>query len=85
MSAVIVIRDDPYAAVSDKQGTITMKNVPAGKWTFCIWHERTGYITTARQRDQALDWTRGRMQLTIKPGENDAGEFQLPAKLFERP
>lgn len=84
MSAWIIVRENPYVSLSDKQGKVTLKSVPAGEWSFRIWHERAGHIRSARQGDKLVEWPRKGLQLTIKPGENDAGEFQLAAKLFER-
>ena len=84
MSAIVIVRgDNPYSAVSDKQGHVKLQNVPAGEWTFRLWHERT-LITQARRGDKTVDWPRGRMKLTIESGTIDLGAFRLPAKMFER-
>lgn len=44
MSAHWVIVDHPYAAVSGEDGTFEIRNLPEGKHTFRIWHERKGYL-----------------------------------------
>jgi hypothetical protein len=84
MSAFVIVRANPYAGVSDKEGRVTLKKVPTGEWTFRIWHERARNVQEAQQGDQTMKWAKGRMQFTVKPGENDAGDFRLPAKLFNR-
>ncbi|OGU72627.1 MAG: hypothetical protein A3H45_08570 [Ignavibacteria bacterium RIFCSPLOWO2_02_FULL_55_14] len=40
MEAYIVVLDNPYFAVSAKDGSYEITNVPAGKYTLKIWHER---------------------------------------------
>lgn len=42
MSAVVVVRDNPYYAKSSKDGAFTIEGVPAGKYTLVAWHERGG-------------------------------------------
>jgi plastocyanin len=45
MSGYIVVSDTPYA-VSGKDGTFVIKNVPAGTYTVSAWHEKLGEKTT---------------------------------------
>ena len=40
MEAYVVTLQNPYFAVSEKDGSYTIKNVPAGKYTLKIWHEK---------------------------------------------
>jgi plastocyanin len=40
MEAYIVALETPYFAVSAKDGSYEIKNVPAGKYTLKIWHKR---------------------------------------------
>lgn len=40
MEAYIVVLETPYYAVSAKDGSYVIKNVPAGKYTLKIWHEK---------------------------------------------
>lgn len=40
MSAYVLVTDTPYFAVSDKDGNYEIKNIPAGKYTLKIWHEK---------------------------------------------
>lgn len=49
MSAVVVVRDNPFYAKASKQGAFSIEGVPAGKYTLVAWHERGG--------DQALEIT----------------------------
>ena len=42
MSAVVVVRDNPYFAKVNADGTFAIDNVPAGKHVVKAWHERAG-------------------------------------------
>jgi plastocyanin len=42
MSAVIVVRDNPLFTKAAADGTFTIENVPAGKYTVKAWNERAG-------------------------------------------
>ena len=40
MEAYTVVLETPYFAVSDKDGSYEIKDVPPGKYTLTIWHEK---------------------------------------------
>ena len=40
MSAVVVVTDTPYYAISDKAGKFSIANVPPGRYLLTVWHER---------------------------------------------
>lgn len=84
MSGYLLVKDDPYAAVSDADGKLTIKNLPAGKWTFVIWQERAGYVDEVKQNGKATKWTRGRVTVDIKAGANDLGEIKIPATTIDK-
>lgn len=44
MSCYVLVRDTPYLAKSDETGALVMRDVPAGKHNFVIWHERVGRV-----------------------------------------
>jgi plastocyanin len=45
MTAWLGVVDHPYFAVSDASGSFTIANVPAGKRTISVWHEKFGTLT----------------------------------------
>lgn len=59
MSARWLILDHPYAAITDKDGKFTIKNLPDENFEFIVWHERVGYINKALKvkitKDKTLD------------------------------
>jgi hypothetical protein len=83
MEAYLLVRDDPYAAVSDENGELQLTNLPVGKWSFKVWHE-VGYVKEASIGGKAIAWPRGIAEFEIKPGNNDVGEIKLSPKTFER-
>jgi hypothetical protein len=80
----LIVRDDPYMGVSDEDGRFQIKDLPVGKWTFQVWHEKAGYVTQVKTREKASTWPRGRVELSIKTGDNDLGEILLSAELFAK-
>jgi hypothetical protein len=85
MSAKILVRDDPYAAVSNDKGELTIANLPAGKWTFTIWHEGCGFVTSGSRNGKAEKWAKGKIDFEIKKGDNNLGEFKIPVDVLKKP
>ena len=44
MKAYCFVIDNPYFAMTDKDGNFEIKNLPAGKHTFIVWQEKGGYL-----------------------------------------
>lgn len=40
MLAWVVVLDTPYFAVTDEAGSYAIRNVPPGKYTLVVWHEK---------------------------------------------
>ena len=78
MKGYVLPRKNPYIAVTDKDGSFKLENLPAGvELEFQVWHERSGYV--------AIDgWTRGRFTMKLKSGKNDLGTKKLAPKLFDK-
>ena len=85
MSGWLVVSDHPYATVSDDAGRFRLRNLPAGERTFQIWQEKAGGISRGTRDGRPVAWNRGRVTVTIHPGENDLGEIHVPAEVFTPP
>ena len=59
MFAYWLVKDHPYAAVTDKDGKFTIKNLPVGEHEFRVWHERPGYLS----RKYAVEVKKGDQEL----------------------
>jgi hypothetical protein len=42
MLAWIYVADNPYYAVTGKDGSFTIRDVPPGQYTMVVWQEHTG-------------------------------------------
>ncbi len=79
MKGFIVVRDDPYAAVSDEHGNFELKNLPAEELEFTVWQEKSGWLAAGK------GWSKkGVFKHKIKPGDNDLGVIKVSPKLFEK-
>jgi len=79
MKGFIVVRDDPYAAVSDEHGNFELKNLPAEELEFTVWQEKSGWLAAGK------GWSKkGVFKHKIKPGDNDLGVIKVSSKLFEK-
>ena len=85
MGAYLVVRKDPYAAVTDRAGTFSLKDLPAGtELEFLLWEENPGYLKNATFKGgKATD--RGRFKYKLKPGTNDLGDIRVSASIFKIP
>lgn len=77
MKGYVLPRNNPYVAVSGKDGVFTLEKLPAGPLEFQVWHEAAGYV-------RLPDWKRGRFTLTIQKDVHELGEIKLPAELFRQ-
>jgi hypothetical protein len=74
MSAKMLIRDNPYFAVTKPDGTFEIKNVPAGiPLQFKVWQEKLKFITNVKRQSggQTKDekWPRAGYKVTLQPDD----------------
>jgi hypothetical protein len=80
MDAVILVRDEPYVAISAEDGTFTIANIPAGTWSFQFWHKKGGYLRDLEIEGHKVG-RRGEIELTVQDGQTlDLGEMKIPVK-----
>lgn len=75
MESFLLIREDPYFAISDKDGKLSIKNLPAGEHTFVVWSNK--YLSNVTVDGKATTWARGRVKVNIKPGQNSLGKVEV--------
>ncbi|MDA1052017.1 MAG: hypothetical protein O3C40_16245 [Planctomycetota bacterium] len=69
MKAWLVIQDNPYFAVSDKDGNLEIKNLPAGDWSIQFWQEAAGYVANVKVNGKTTEWKRGVVDVKIENGK----------------
>jgi hypothetical protein len=86
MKAYMIVRDNPYFAVTDKNGRFEIKNVPAGvELGFRVWQERIGN----NWRDVSVNgapatWSKGKFSLNLQPDATESWEVVVNASIFEK-
>ena len=83
MKGWVVLKDNPYFAVTDEDGKFEIKNVPAGEWNFTFWHEKSGYVDEVTKDGKSEKWKKGRLSIKVDDGGVDLGELKVAAKVFE--
>ena len=82
MGAWLIVRKDPYAAVTKPDGTFEIKNLPAGKeLEFQLWQESAG--NPAGTYKAGKTDKKGNFKVKIKPGDNDLGDIKISKSLFK--
>jgi hypothetical protein len=85
MRARLLVRRDPYFAISKPDGTFEISKLPAGDLEFVVYHERSGHVEKAELNGKKVEWPRGSMKVTVKTGQaTDLGDVKLPAKQFNK-
>lgn len=80
MKGYIVVKDNPYMAVSDKDGNFEIKDLPAEELEFTVWQEKSGWLPAK----SGWDPKKATFKMKIKPGDNELGEIKVSPKLFEK-
>lgn len=84
MTGWVLPQETPYFAVSDKDGEFEIINLPSGKWTFQVWHEKARGVDEVTVDGKATKWSKGRVEVTINAdGTTDLGEIKVGEALFQ--
>ncbi len=84
MTGWLVVKNNPYFAVTDENGAFEIKNLPAGKWTLQVWQEKSGYVKEVKKGGKATKWKKGRFKITVKDGQTEnMGDLLVSPKLFK--
>lgn len=80
MKAYVIVTEHPFVGVSNEDGVLEIKGLPAGEVTLKAWHESTeGAMDEVVLNGKKAKWSRGNWEVTLKPGMNDLGEIKIPA------
>lgn len=82
MHATVLVRDNPYMAVTGKDGAFEIKNVPAGNQEFVLWHEAKGYMRDLKVGSGKAD-RKGQIKVKVPAGgEVDLGTILVPPDIL---
>ncbi len=77
MKSFVLVRDNPYMAVSAADGSFEIKNLPAGEHEFIFWHEAAGNMKKMAVGSGKTS-RKGRAKLKITAGDSlDLGEIKV--------
>ena len=77
MSAHVLVRDNPYMAVSAADGTFEINNIPAGAQELAFWHEVPGNLKNLVVGKGKTD-RKARLKVTIPAGQTlDLGDVKV--------
>ena len=84
MKGWVVVRSDPYAAVSNTHGELTIAKLPAGReLEFQLWHETGGFLKTASTEGVKL-YGKGRFKVKLDPDQELKITINVPAEGFSK-
>ena len=76
MLAWWVVLDHPYAAITGKDGSFEIKNLPVGEHDFTVWQEKVGYIRPTE--------TEKFYKVPIAADETTSLEVTVPVSIYPR-
>ncbi len=82
MEAWLVVTDHPFVAVTGKDGRFSIEGLPAGNWSFRVWHEAARSLNEAVVQGEKVSWPKGVLTVEVESGLHDLGQMELPAKFF---
>jgi len=79
MDAVVLVREEPYVAITQDDGSFEIKHIPCGEWEFQFWHKKAGYLKDLKIANYKVG-RRGEIKIKITDGQTlDLGQMTFPA------
>ena len=84
MKGWLVVRSNPYVAVSGADGTFEIKDLPVGDVELQFWHEKAGYIGEMKVGGKDEKAGKGRLKVAVPAGGKDFGDITLAPAIFQK-
>ena len=84
MKGWLVVRPNPYVAVSKADGTFEIKGVPVGEVEIQVWHEKANFVGEMTIGGKAEKTSKGKKKVTVAAGGTDLGEISLAPGVFQK-
>lgn len=75
MKAYVVVRGNPYSAVSKADGSFELKNLPAGDLELGLWHEKAGFLKKVTIQGKEETLSKGKKQVKVAAAGTDLGDI----------
>lgn len=84
MKAWMITRDSPYFAVTGKDGSFEIANVPAGvELELRVWQEKAGFLEDVTVNGSQASWSRGKFDINLQPNETKEMQVVLDAGVLK--
>jgi plastocyanin len=83
MKAYVVVRGNPYAAVTKADGSFEIVGVPVGDIELQLWHEKAGNLAAVTTAKGKAD-KKGRLKVKVEAAGTDLGEIPVEAAAFKK-
>lgn len=83
MKAWVVVRGNPYAAVTKADGSFEIVGVPVGDIELQLWHEKAGNLAEVATGKGKAD-KKGRLKVKVEAAGTDLGEIPVEAAAFKK-
>jgi len=86
MASNMLVRNNPYFAVTKADGTFEIANVPAGvELEFRVWQEKSRFVTSATVNGKQETWPKGRVKIPpLTDGQPLALDVTVKAEVFAK-
>jgi hypothetical protein len=84
LDAWVLVRDNPYVALTNSKGEFEIKNLPVGNWQFVAWHEKAQEKLTVNRDGKEETWKKGEFLATIEKKGTDLGEIKVAESNFRK-
>ena len=83
MKAWVVVRGNPYAAVTKADGSFEIAGVPVGDVELQLWHEKAGNLADVSTAKGKSD-KKGRLKVKVESAGTDLGDISIEAAAFKK-
>jgi plastocyanin len=83
MKAWVVVRGNPYAAVTKADGSFEIAGVPVGDIELQLWHEKAGNLAEVATAKGKAD-KKGRLKVKVEAAGTDLGDIPVEAAAFKK-
>ena len=82
---MMLVRDNPYFAVTKADGTFEIANVPAGvPLEFRVWQEKSKFLQKVTVNGKPETWNKGRIKTTLQPDQALVLDVAVDAAAFSK-